>query len=130
MTRGENPHPRKRDTHSYQSLSEIFGSILAEKNFGVQNSFFFFIYFFFLYKYIIYKHISYFFSLCYFLFFFVKKLRKILGVKMVIDFVEKNHSCIVIHGIIGYRKYIGYTKKECIEMYKKEAERQLWLTKR
>lgn len=39
-----------------------------------------------------------------------------------IDFVEKNiHGAWVVWGIIGIRQYYYYTKKEAMELYKKEC---------
>jgi hypothetical protein len=44
----------------------------------------------------------------------------------LIDFVEKNiHGVWVVWGIIGIRQYYYYTKKEAMQRYKEEAQKQV-----
>ena len=43
--------------------------------------------------------------------------------KGLIFFTEKNiHGAWVVCGVIGYRQYYGYTKKQAIELYKEECK--------
>lgn len=44
----------------------------------------------------------------------------------MINFVECKRGYVLIHGVIGYRRYYGYTKKESIEKYKEEASKEVF----